>query len=76
MGEKIAMGLSLAFCMFFTKNCDVMLGRRNPACEGWSPIYIEESDSSKISESLSRQLLTHNLYGAKLCGWSNDKLQH
>jgi type IV pilus biogenesis protein CpaD/CtpE len=45
---------------------------RTPAepdfCATARPIYISKTDS--ISDATARQVLTHNLTGARLCGWT------
>lgn len=66
------MGISLAICLLFTNACDVFIGKRSPSCAGWNPIYLEEGDHQVISDELSRQILSHNMQGDKLCKWASE----
>jgi hypothetical protein len=36
-------------------------------CEAWRPILIGADDA--LGEPTARQILAHNLTGARLCGW-------
>lgn len=38
-------------------------------CDGWRVIRPEKSDMTVISHSLVDQLISHNRYGQKQCGW-------
>lgn len=39
-------------------------------CLGWKPIRTSASDLQVISDSLVNQILEHDEYGAKACGWA------
>lgn len=41
----------------------------NVTCYGWQPIWPTSLDMSVISDSLVTQLLSHNEYGVRTCGW-------
>jgi hypothetical protein len=38
-------------------------------CVGWAPIRPEASDFDTMSDALVEQLLAHNAFGQKQCGW-------
>lgn len=38
-------------------------------CDGWKPIIVSESDMKTMSDSTKRQILSHNEFGEKRCGW-------
>ena len=38
-------------------------------CDGWKPIYIEDSDLGIISDELTTGIVTHNEYGEAVGCW-------
>lgn len=38
-------------------------------CAGWAPIRPEAADVDALSDSLSDQILAHNTFGERACGW-------
>ena len=41
-------------------------------CMAFRPVITEHADVDVISDSLARQLLTHNRMGAERCGWGRQ----
>jgi hypothetical protein len=41
------------------------------ACDWTKPIYVDNSDV--LTDGTARQILAHNLAGAKACGWKPRK---
>lgn len=41
-------------------------------CDGFKPIRPTVNDARIISDSLVRQILEQNEYGAKQCGWKRS----
>lgn len=39
------------------------------ACDGWTPIRPTQAELQTMSGELAGQILSHNLHGAKTCGW-------
>jgi predicted lipoprotein len=39
-------------------------------CAGWAPIRPEMSDFDTMSDALVEQILAHNAFGSKRCGWA------
>jgi hypothetical protein len=39
------------------------------ACDGWRPIRPLKDDLATMSDTLVGQVLAHNEFGARLCGW-------
>ncbi|MFQ5974232.1 MAG: hypothetical protein ACE5Q3_18050 [Alphaproteobacteria bacterium] len=38
-------------------------------CAGWKPIRPTPTDIGAISQALADQILDHNEFGARQCGW-------
>ena len=38
-------------------------------CAGWVPIRPEAADLDAISDGLTEQILAHNQFGERACGW-------
>lgn len=41
------------------------------ACEVFQPIYVSKND--RLTDDSAKEILRHNLLGAKLCGWKPAK---
>ena len=39
------------------------------ACAGWAPIVITQMDMLTMDEGTKRQIVGHNEFGEKVCGW-------
>lgn len=60
------MKLLVLVLMIVVSGCES--GLRN-SCDWAKPIRPKTSDVDVISDSLTRQLLEHNITGQRVCGW-------
>ena len=42
---------------------------KGAACDGWKPIIVTKTDMLTMDDGTKRQILAHNEFGAKQCGW-------
>jgi hypothetical protein len=42
-------------------------------CKGWEPIYVSKAD--KLTDDTAKQILAHDMYGAKLCNWKPNEVK-
>ena len=43
--------------------------RRGNLCDGWKPIIVTEMDGLTMDDKTKRQIVSHNEFGEKQCGW-------
>nr|WP_039761129.1 hypothetical protein [Bartonella queenslandensis] len=63
---KLIKVMIIVCALAFLNGC---VANRGSSCIGWVPIYPTAKDVNNMSLPLARQILKHNTYGAKLCGW-------
>lgn len=47
--------------------CATIGASKQIMCQAFSPIYVHMGDS--LSDATAKEILVHDLTGAKLCGW-------
>lgn len=44
-------------------------GLKGDPCDGWKPIRPTTEDVDRMSDSLATQILQHDEFGMRMCGW-------
>lgn len=60
LGTLMLMSVCLAGCETTNKGA---------ACAGWKPIIVTQIDMLTMDEGTKRQIVAHNEFGEKVCGW-------
>lgn len=60
----LALGL-----MLLVSGCAVGSAMTADLCAGFKPFYVDEHDVLIVSDRLARQIVEHNEYGERQCGW-------
>nr|WP_081632697.1 hypothetical protein [Bartonella bovis] len=63
---KLTRKVMLMYVLIFLSGC---VRNEYTSCLGWMPMYLDLQDYEGISSGLARDILKHNEYGKRSCGW-------